>query len=72
MNRMCETLTTTTPNFNTQPVMHPIIGGAGGGFGSGAGGGGYPGWWYFMWSFLDWVHSIGFGRVTVTAIPLED
>jgi RHS repeat-associated protein len=34
-------------------------GGPGGGDGGPVGGfGGYPGWWYSMWAFVDWVNSI--------------
>jgi RHS repeat-associated protein len=28
--------------------------------------GGYPGWWYSMWAFVNWVNSIQFEKVTVT------
>jgi hypothetical protein len=33
-------------------------GGPGGGDPGFIGGGGYPGWWYSMWAFVDWVNSI--------------
>jgi RHS repeat-associated protein len=33
-------------------------GGPGGGDGGPIGFGGYPGWWYSMWAFVDWVNSI--------------
>jgi hypothetical protein len=38
-------------------VTRPPSGGGGGGGGVGFGGG-YPGWWYSMWNFVNWVNSI--------------
>ena len=45
-----------------QPSRRRFDHGGGPGGGSIGSGGGYPGWWYSMWGFADWVNSIGFGE----------
>ena len=52
--------TTNTAVPNNSPTLRPVSGGGGGGGGY-IGGGGYPGWWYQMWSFSNWVNSIPVG-----------
>lgn len=53
----------------TRPALPGGGGGGGGDFGGGGGGfGGYPGWYYSMWAFADWVSSIRIERVTVRII----
>lgn len=55
------------------PNNSPIIRGGGGGGGGPVsfGGGGYPSWWYSMWSFVDWVNSIGGGYGEVIGYHID-